>query len=368
MTKELDVITMEEKDFSFDADATAQNVTLKLKNSQELQVISKELNIRSAESIMTFGAATAQEISQFADRILDNMKTTNVEDSGALLIQLNKIMEKFDAKDFEEKKKEGFLDKLFSGAKQSIDALLRKYETMGGEVDKVYQQLKTYEREIQQSNSVLEEMFDKNMQYYEILQKYIYAGQMALETVKQNDLKLLEGKVATSSEQVDQVNLNNMYQAIEMAEQRIFDLELAKNVALQSLPQIKLIQRGNYNLMRKINSAFIVTLPIFKQSLTHAIALKRQGVQARAMAALDEKTNELLLKNAQNTALQAKLTAQMASGSSIDVKTLQETWRMIIDGIEETRRIQDDARAKRIEGSKQLEAIQAEFQSRTKMV
>ena len=179
MSENQHLTTMEEKDFSFDAEATTQSIALKLKSSQELQVIARELNIQSAESIMTYGAATAQEISQFADRILDNMKTTNVEDSGALLIQLNKIMDKFEAKDFEEKKKDGFLDKFFSGAKQSIDALLRKYETMGGEMDKVYQQLKTYEREISQSNQVLDEMFNKNMQYYEILQKYIYAGQLA---------------------------------------------------------------------------------------------------------------------------------------------------------------------------------------------
>lgn len=368
MSQDLQVLDLEDKDFSFDADETVQAVALKVQSSTELQVIAKELDFQSANSIMTYGAATALEISQFADRILDNMRATNVEDSGALLIQLNKIMEKFDAQDFEEKKKEGFLDKLFSGAKQSIDALLRKYETMGGEVDKVYQQLKTYERDINQSNQVLDEMFVKNMEYYEVLQKYISAGELALNQFKATDLKALEEKVATNQDQVDQVTLNNMYQALEMVEQRIYDLELAKNVALQSLPQIKLIQRGNYNLMRKINSAFIVTLPIFKQSLTHAIALKRQGVQARAMAALDEKTNELLLKNAQNTALQSKLTAQMASGSSIDVKTLQETWRVIVDGIEETRRIQNEAKEKRLEGTKQLAAIQAEFQSKTKLV
>jgi uncharacterized protein YaaN involved in tellurite resistance len=361
---------MEEKDFSFDASDTAQSVALKVKDSKEIQVIAKELNIKNADSIMTFGAATAQDISQFADRILASMKNTNIEDSGALLIQLNKIMEKFDAKDFEEKKKDGFLDKIFSSAKQSIEGLLRKYESMGSEVDKVYQQLKTYEREINTSNQVLEEMFEKNMVYYETLQKYIYGGKLALEQIKSNELLQLEAKISDDLEdaQLNQMALNNMHQAIEMVEQRIFDLELAQNVALQSLPQIKLIQRGNYNLMRKINSAFIVTLPIFKQSLTHAIALKRQGVQAKAMAALDEKTNELLLKNAQNTALQSKLTAQMASGSSIDVNTLQETWRIIVDGIEETRRIQNEAKEKRVEGVKQLQEIQNEFQSKTKMV
>lgn len=365
MPKELQVL--EEKDFDFDAGETTKAVEERVKNAPEVVSISRQLDIKSAESIMTFGGETAAEISKFADQILANMKSTNVEDSGMLLMQLNKIMSKFDSHDFEEKKK-GFFDKVFSNAKNSIENLLKKYESMGGEVDKVYGQLKTYEKEILTSNDMLDNMFVKNMEYYEILQKYIYAGQMALEHLKENDIKALELKVAQGTDQIDQVNLNNLLQAVEMVEQRIYDLELAKNVALQSLPQIKLIQRGNYNLMRKINSAFIVTLPIFKQSLTQAIALKRQGIQAQAMAALDQKTNELLLKNAQNTAMQSKLTAQLASGSSIDVETLEQTWKMIVDGIEETKRIQEEAKQNRLDGVKRLEQIQDEFQSKTKLI
>ena len=127
------------------------------------------------------------------------------------------------------------------------------------------------------------------------------------------------------------------------------------------------MQFGNLNLIRKINSAFIITLPVFKQALTQAVLLKRQKIQADAMQALDERTNEMLLKNAQNTADQSKLTAQLASSSSIKVETLEKTWQTIVNGIEETRRIQEQASAKRQEDAKKLEAMKEDFRSKIHM-
>lgn len=364
MKKELQVL--DEKDFDIDIEATQASIALKVQNSPEIIKIATEVSMDNAQSILKFGESTAVEITKFADEILENMKMTKVEDSGVLLAQLNKIMDKFDVKDFDDKAP-GFFEKIINRAKDSVDAILKKYGTMGGEVDKVYQQLTIYEKEIEHSNHMLDGMFERNMAYYESLQQYIYAGQMVLDQVKTVDLPALQDKAASQENQLDQIDLNNMHQAIEMLEHRLYDLELAKNVSLQTLPQIKLIQKGNYNLVRKINSAFIVTLPIFKQGLTQAIALKRQNIQAKAMQALDEKTNELLLRNAENTAMQAKLTAQLSAGSSIDVETLQATWKTIVDGIAETKRIQDEANLKRIEGVKILHAIQDEFHSKTKL-
>lgn len=340
-------------------------LALKIKNSPEVVALAKQLDVSNVDSVMTFGQDTATEISSFADQILHTIETTFVEDSGVLLTQLNKIMDKFDVKDFEEKKP-GFLSKFMKKAKDSIDALFQKYHTMGGEIDKVYVQLKKYESEINVSNNNLEKMFHKNMDYYELLEQHICAGNMVVENFKTNVLPQLQNKAATSTEQIDQINLSNAMQVLEMLEQRVYDLELAKNVALQTMPQIKLIQKGNYNLVRKINSAFIVTIPIFKQCLTQAITLKRQAVQAKAMAALDEKTNELLLRNAQNTALQSKLTAQLASGSSIQIETLEKTWQTIVQGIEETKQIENEAKQKREDGTRRLHAIQKDFESRVK--
>ena len=152
-----------------------------------------------------------------------------------------------------------------------------------------------------------------------------------------------------------------------MLEQRTQDLRTAESVALQSIPMIKTIQFSNMNLVRKINSAFIVTLPVFKQALAQAIMLKRQKIQADAMSALDERTNEMLLKNARNTVQQAKITTKMASGSSIKADTLVSSWQTIMDGIEETRKSQDSARAQRLQDQVKLAGIKRDFMTRYNM-
>lgn len=146
-----------------------------------------------------------------------------------------------------------------------------------------------------------------------------------------------------------------------MLEQRTQDLRTAESVAMQSIPMIKTMEFSNMNLVRKINSAFIITLPVFKQALAQAIMLKRQKIQAEAMSALDEKTNEMLLKNARNTVEQSKMTAQLASGSSIKIETLENTWRTIVNGIDETKQIQQNARQQRIQDQARLENIKSEF-------
>lgn len=146
-----------------------------------------------------------------------------------------------------------------------------------------------------------------------------------------------------------------------MLEQRTQDLRIAENVAMQSVPMIKTMQFSNMNLVRKINSAFIITLPVFKQALAQAIMLKRQRIQAEAMSALDEKTNEMLLKNARNTAEQAVATTRLASSSSIKIETLEASWNTIVKGIEETRQIQETAKRQRTEDQVRLERIKSEF-------
>ena len=158
-----------------------------------------------------------------------------------------------------------------------------------------------------------------------------------------------------------QFELQSLQQALMMLEQRTQDLRTAESVAMQSIPMIKTMEFSNMNLVRKINSAFIITLPVFKQALAQAIMLKRQKIQAEAMSALDEKTNEMLLKNARNTVEQSKMTAQLASGSSIKIETLETTWRTIVNGIDETKQIQENARKQRVQDQARLENIKTEF-------
>lgn len=129
---------------------------------------------------------------------------------------------------------------------------------------------------------------------------------------------------------------------------------------------IKTMEFSNVNLTRKINSAFIVTLPVFKQALAQAMMLKRQKIQADSMSALDKRTNELLIKNAQNTVEQSKQITRMTNTSSVQIETLEKTWNTIVSGIDETKRIQEEAKRKREEDSKRLDVIKQQYAEKMK--
>ena len=145
----------------------------------------------------------------------------------------------------------------------------------------------------------------------------------------------------------------------EMLEQRLYDLKVAENIAIQAAPMIQTIQMSNFNLLRKINTSFIITLPIFKQCLAQAIILKRQEIQAKSLKQLDDKTNELIMRNAQSTARQSVDIARMASGSVVAIETLEKSYQTIMKGIEETKAIQESNKAKRNENAIKLEQIKA---------
>ena len=342
----------------YDIVSDRQQMNTQLVGSQEVDDIVSTIEVNNLETIVSFGSEVAEEISKASDVVLNSMSMSQLDDTSEMLKSLAKIMDKFDIEEIKENP--GLLKKLFGNSKKQLDKILEKYHTMGDEIDKIYVQLKGYESEIKQSNRKLNTMFEANVNFYHELVKYILAGEQACKELeayiaqRKNDME-------TTGDQSIQFELTSLNQALMMMEQRTQDLRTAENVAMQSIPMIKTMEFSNYNLVRKINSAFIVTLPVFKQALAQAILLKRQKLQAEAMSELDKKTNEMLIKNAQNTVDVSKATARLASGSSIQIETLETTWRTITSGIEETQRIQEDARKKRIEDQARLEAIKQDF-------
>lgn len=342
----------------YDIQAERARMTQELTNSKEVDALASQIDVYNLDTIVTFGAGVAEEISKCSDAVLNSMSMSQVNDSGEMLELLGKIMDKFDMKELKEQP--GFFDKLFNNAKKQLDKILNKYHTMGEEVDKIYVQLKQYEGEIKESNKKLNSMFQTNTQYYNELVKYILAGEQGIGEIDAY-LEQKRQELATTGDNSLQFEITTLEQAKSMLEQRTQDLRVAENVALQSIPMLKTMEFSNYNLVRKINSAFIITLPVFKQALSQAILLKRQRIQAQAMEALDQRTNEMLIKNAQNTVEASKLTTQLASGSSIQMETLETTWRTIVGGIQETKAIQEEASRKRIEDQARLNQIKAEF-------
>lgn len=349
---------------AFDVAAERQQMTQSLVGTQEVDALVSKICINDPQTIVTFGGEVANEIAKCSDTILNSVNMAQINDTGTLLNTLGKIMDKFDIEEIAADEKKGLLAKFFGNMQKQLDQILAKYHTMGEEVDKVYIELKKYEVEIGESNKKLQAIFQANVGFYQDLVKYILAGEQGLSEIDQYLQQMQADLAQNPQNQMLQLDLNAMQQARTILEQRVQDLRIAENVAMQSIPMLQSMQFSNLNLIRKINSAFIITLPVFKQALTQAVLLKRQKIQAQAMQALDERTNEMLLKNARNTADQAKLTAQLASTSSIKVETLEETWRTIVSGIEETRRIQEEASAKRVADAAKLDALKQDFNAR----
>ena len=336
----------------------------RLVDSDEIDRLTSQIDIGDMTTIVTFGAKTVEEISKASDVVLRSMNLGQMDQSSQMLESLARIMSKFDIDEFRDSPK--LFGRLLGNVRSQLERILTKYNTMGDEVDKIYVQLKGYESEIKRSNQKLEQMFQSNVQYFHELEKYIVAGDQGCREIDDYMAQRQEEMERTGDQSIS-FEIQTLQQAKNMLEQRTLDLRTAESVALQSIPMLKAMQYNNMNLVRKINSAFIITLPVFKQALAQAIMLKRQKLQSDAMSVLDQRTNEMLLKNARNTVAQAKATAKLASAPSIQAETLEKTWHTIVGGIEETQKLQDSAKAQRKQDQVKLENIRRDFMAKYNM-
>lgn len=338
---------------------------LKLKEDPAVQAIAKKIDTKNQVAVLELGKETATSISNFSDRMLASIKTSKIEQSSALLNNLNKIMDRFDPKDFAEEKKGGLLSRVFGKGKQQLEKILSKYDTMNKEIDAIFNEVTKYEVEMKKNTTELEQLYDQNLNYFQNLSQFVAAIELKVEELKK-ELPVLEQKVQ-AGEQEAAMEYETMQRAIQLLEQRQYDLEMAQQVSFQSAPQIRLMQQGNNHLIGKINSAFVTTIPIFKQGLIHAVTIKRQKLVADSMAELDRRTNEMLVKNAENIRQNSVNIARVAGNPSISIDTIETTWQTIMAGIEETKQIQAETIQAREEGRKRIEQLQLEYEKLKKI-
>ncbi|MGE7808933.1 toxic anion resistance protein [Lysinibacillus capsici] len=342
----------------------AQN-QLMLKQDPEVHTLAQKIDVKDQIAMLELGKETASGISTFSDKMLATMKASKLEESSVLLNNLNKIMDKFDPQDFAEEKKGGFISKLFNKGKEQLERFLSKYDSMNKEVDVIYREIQKYEGEMKRNTIDLENLYDQNLNYFQSLSKFVAAIEVKTEEVRAS-LPALEQK-AQSGDQLAAMEYETMLRAVELLEQRRYDLEMAQQVSFQSAPQIRLMQQGNNHLIAKINSAFVTTIPIFKQGLIHAVTLKRQKLISDSMVELDRRTNEMLVRNAENISKNSVNIARQAGSPSIKIETIETTWQTIMAGIQETKQIQAETARNREEGRKRIERLQLEYEKLKKM-
>ncbi|MGL5915689.1 MAG: toxic anion resistance protein, partial [Culicoidibacterales bacterium] len=337
---------------------------VRLRTMPEVQQLTNQIEVQNPNSIILFGQKASEGVSKVSDELLNSIRSVKSEEAGEMLVSLTKIMDKFDVEELANSKgeKNTFASKLFKNVGNTVAKMFQKYDTMGYEVDQVYQLLKKYEIDIKESNVNLKKLYDANVTFYHELERYIVAGEMAIEELDRYIQQTEMNSAITEEER--NMTVQKLDICKEMLSQRIYDLQIAESVAMQSAPMIQTTQLSNFNLMRKINSSFILTLPIFKQCLIQAIMLKRQEIQAKSIQQLDDKTNELLVRNAQRTASQSVTIAKMASGSSIQIDKLRQSYDTIMKGIEETKAIQMQNAEERKQNSLELERMKQDMRKR----
>ncbi|MCC0684124.1 toxic anion resistance protein [Clostridioides sp. ZZV15-6383] len=342
---------------NFDIMEYTNNKKNELRKSKEVEALTSLIEVENPDTILQFGRKASEGVARVSDSLLNTIKLNRNEENSKMLVHLTKIMDKFDLDDFQETKEPNFVQKLFKKANNAIEMMFQKYETLGGEVEKIQIELEQYERDIALSNKQIGAMLNENFEFYNELQKYIVAGEMAIEEMNNEILPFFKQKSETSGDQMDVVNYQELLKVYDMLNQRVYDLRIAENIAIQTIPMLRGMQHNNYGLIRKINSAFVVTLPVFKQCLSQAILLKKQELQAKSLKALDDKTNELLLRNAQNVSTQSAQIARMAGTSSVQIETLEKMYNTIKSGIDETMRIEENNRALIKDNTKRLEEL-----------
>ncbi len=338
---------------------------LALREEPQVQALAEKIDVKNQIAVLEFGKETATAISKFSDKMLASIKTSKLEKSSELINNLNKIMDRFDPQDFKEEKKSGFLKRLFNKGKEQLEKILSKYDTMNKEIDIIYNEIQKYELEMKRNTMELEQMYDQNLNYFQSLSEHVAAIEVKLQQLLPQ-IPLLEQR-ASEGDQEAIMELETLKRNMELLEQRRYDLEMAQQVSFQSAPQIRMIQQGNNHLIGKINSAFVTTIPIFKQGLIHAVTIQRQKLVADSMNELDKRTNEMLIRNAENIRQNSIDIARSAGNPSIKIETIETTWQTIMSGIEETKQIQAETVRNREEGRKRIEQLQLEYEKLKRM-
>lgn len=337
----------------------------RLKQLPEVQALTNEISVQDVNTIVGFGQKSAEEITKISDKILSIAKVPTSKDAAQMITQLAKVMDKFDIRELEkiqtEPEKQGLLQKLKQKIKDEYEALVSKYDDMSKEVDKISQLLRTYENQTKQDNVILTEMCQANYNYFEQLERYVVAAELGL-----NEIANYRQQVASRtdiSEDQKNAQLQQLDMMSQMLDQRKYDLLQAEVVARMTVPMLQNMQLTNVNLLREINTAFVVGLPIFKQNLAQAIMLKRQAITANSMEQFKGAINKQLEQNATYASVQGKLVAENVTKGTFDMETLRKVYTTIKTGTENTKRIMSEQESKNKENTKDLEQLKADIQS-----
>ena len=319
-----------------------------------------KVDVTNPDHVLMFGADAQKQLSEFADTALEAVRTQDTGEVGKMLEDLVVELKDFES-DAEEPK--GIM-KLFSRAESRIERMKASYNKVSVNVEAIQASLEAHQVQLLKDVAMFDRMYDRNAAYFRQLTLYIIAGQEKLDRVRKGELAELHAKAAASGDAMDAQAANDLAAQCDRFEKKLHDLMLTRHVALQTAPQIRLLQNNDSLLVERIQSTIANTLPLWKNQMVLALGLHNSQQALRAQQAVTDMTNELLRKNSETLKMGTIGTAKEAERGIIDLETLVKTNQDLIDTINEVLTIQENGRKARREAEHTLQTMEQELKKK----
>ena len=356
LVKDTEKVTNEKIEESLNYDALSEA------EKKAVDDFNKKIDVNDSTQVLQYGAKAQSKISQFSDTVLENVKTKNIGEVGNLLSDLVAEIKTFDSAVTMENK--SGIGKLFNSAKKQLDKLVAKYSKVETNIDRVEAELEKHKLQMLKDINIFDTMYDKNLEYFKEISLYIIAGERKLKELREVVLPELQRKARESGEQLDAQKVNDMENTINRFEKKIYDLKTTRIISIQMAPQIRLLQNNDAELVEKIQSSLINTIPLWKNQLVLALGINNAKQALGAQKAVTELTNDMLKKNSELLKQGSIQIAEESERAIVDIETLQKTNRDIIETLDRVIEIHENGRAKRAEAEQELVNIEKELKDK----
>lgn len=332
-------------------------------SEEEQQVVknfAEQIDILDTNVVMQYGAAAQKHVADFSTSTLNNIRTKNMGDVGNMLADLTVELQGFN---FDEEEKRG-LRGLFRKAQNRLAVLRAQYDKAEVNVNRIVTSLENHQITLLKDIALLDRMHELNTGYFKELTMYILAGKQKLQYVQVNDLKALQEKAVQSGLPEDAEATNDLANRLNRFEKKLHDLELTRMVSVQMAPQIRMIQNNDALMLEKIQTSIMNTIPLWKSQMILALSMHHSQQAVQAQRKVTDLTNDLLTKNSEKLKMGTIEIAKESERGIVDMETLQQTNRNLIDTLDEVRQIQVEGSKRRQEASVELSKIEGELKQK----
>ena len=314
-----------------------------------------KIDIENTNQILQYGAGTQKKMADFSDTALENVKTQDLGEIGELISNVVGELKDFDVQE------EGRFFGFFRKQTSKIENLKNKYDKAQANVEKITDSLQQHQVRLMKDSAMLDKMYEQNLNYFKELTMYILAGKKKLEETRNGKLAEMKNKAALSGLPEDAQAARDLDEKCSRFEKKLHDLELTRTIAMQTAPQIRLIQNNDTVMVEKIQTTIVNTIPLWKSQMVLALGIAHSAEAAQAQRQVTDITNELLRKNAETLHMATVETAKESERGIVDLETLQKTNADLIQTLDDVMRIQMEGRQKRQAAEMEMHRMEEEL-------